>query len=160
VASSEPVSLPVRRWQALADQQGTGLDEDEGEAVSLDKQAQAVAGVVKRVEAGAGGGMWGRQAGAVGRGHGQGAEVPRGTRRNGRGVAATAGGRLLATAGNEGKVRLWDAGAREELARVELVAPGWSVALDPGRRCLAAGDRGGAVKVWAVARLLRKVGGR
>jgi WD40 repeat protein len=72
------------------------------------------------------------------------------------GVAASAGGKLLATAGSEGKVRLWDASLGKELASLELDAPAWSVALDPDGRYLAAGDRGGAVKVWEVTRLLRR----
>jgi WD40 repeat protein len=57
-------------------------------------------------------------------------------------------------------VRLWDAGAGKELARLELGAPAWSVALDPDGRYLAVGDHDGAVKVWEVSRLLRQKGGR
>jgi hypothetical protein len=155
MASSGSVSLPARRWQALAGQQGTGLDEDEGEAVSLDKPAQDVAGVVKRVEAGPGG-VRGRQAGAGGRGLGQGAEGPVEHIGTVEGVAATADGRLLATVGSEGRGRLWDARADKELARLELDAPAWSVALDPDGRYLALGDSSGAVKVWEVSRLLRR----
>ena len=72
------------------------------------------------------------------------------------GVAASADGKLLATAGSEGNLRLWDAGADKELARLEVDAPVWSVALDPDGRYLAAGDKAGAVKVWEVTRLLRR----
>ena len=63
---------------------------------------------------------------------------------------------MLATAGSEGKVRLWDARADKELLSLELGASAWSVALDPDGRYLAAGDGGGAVKVWEVTRLLRR----
>jgi len=59
-----------------------------------------------------------------------------------------------------GKVRLWDAGAGKELARAEVDAPAWSVALAPDGRYLAAGDKAGAVKVWEVSRLLRRKGQR
>jgi WD40 repeat protein len=76
------------------------------------------------------------------------------------GVAAGADGKLLATAGSEGKVRLWDARAGKELARLELDAPAWSVALDADSRYLAAGDQTWAIKVWEVARLLRRKVGR
>ena len=57
-------------------------------------------------------------------------------------------------------MRLWDAGAGKELARLELDAPAWSVALDPDGRYLAVRDHAGAVKVWEVSRLLRQKGGR
>jgi WD40 repeat protein len=63
---------------------------------------------------------------------------------------------LLATAGSEGKVRLWDARADKELARLELEAPAWSMALGSDGRHLAAGDSSGAIKVWEVSRLLRR----
>jgi WD40 repeat protein len=72
------------------------------------------------------------------------------------GVAASADGKLLATAGSEGKVRLWDARADKELGRVELEAPAWSVALAPDGRYIAMGDHSGGVKVWEVSRLLRR----
>ena len=76
------------------------------------------------------------------------------------GVAASADGKLLATAGSEGKVRLWDARADKERARLDLDAPAWSVALAPDGRYLAAGDHNGGVKVWEVSRLLRRKGQR
>jgi WD40 repeat protein len=76
------------------------------------------------------------------------------------GVAASADDKLLATAGSEGRVRLWDVRADKELSSLELGASAWSVALDPDGRYLAAGDSNGVVKVWEVSRLLRPKGGR
>jgi WD40 repeat protein len=71
-------------------------------------------------------------------------------------MAFSPDGRLLATAGGDGAVRLWDLGTNTELRRVG--GPGdrlTGVAFSPDGRLLAASGTDADVRLWDLAEILR-----
>jgi WD40 repeat protein len=71
-------------------------------------------------------------------------------------VALTNDGQTMATTSSDGTVRLWNAGAGREQARLELkgknaLAEGLCVALSPDGRILAAGGDDGLIRLWKVS---------
>src|SRR5207302_5525883 len=84
-------------------------------------------------------------------GSGMPAPLPNG-RGSGAGVAFSANGRLLATAGGDKSVSVWNAGTGQELYRLEGagdVIP--SVAFSPNGQWLAAADAAGTLQLWDTA---------
>ena len=67
--------------------------------------------------------------------------------------AAATGDRLLATAGGDSTVRLWDATEGKQLAALRVGAAALSVAFSPDGGILAAGDYRGRLTLWKVAGL-------
>ena len=69
-----------------------------------------------------------------------------------RAIALSQDGRLVATAGEDGTTRLWDADRGTQVA-VDLSHPAtvWSAAFSPDSRLLATGDEAGAVRLWETA---------
>jgi WD40 repeat protein/transcriptional regulator with XRE-family HTH domain len=59
------------------------------------------------------------------------------------------GGRLLASGGADGTLRVWEVSTRRLLADLEgHTSAVWGVALDPGSRMLASGSEDGAIRLW------------
>lgn len=60
-------------------------------------------------------------------------------------------GRLAATIDNDGLVRVWDTGSRDEIARIESAKAVRAIALSNDGRWLATLENAGIVRLWALA---------
>jgi WD40 repeat protein len=74
------------------------------------------------------------------------------------GIAATRGGKLLASTSGDKTVRLWDTAAGKQLFALNLDTFAESVAFSPDGKLLAVGDREGTIRLWSVAKLLAHKG--
>jgi WD40 repeat protein len=75
-------------------------------------------------------------------------------------VAFSPDGRTLATAANDGRVKFWDLGSRNERRTIDVARPVASIAFSPGGETLASlEDFGKTVKLWEMAsgRLTREL---
>jgi WD40 repeat protein len=73
-------------------------------------------------------------------------------------VAPAGAGKLLASASQDGTVRLWDTAKQEQRLVLKLGNPVWCVAFSSDGKLLAAGDDKGTIRLWSVPRLLASKG--
>jgi WD40 repeat protein len=68
-------------------------------------------------------------------------------------LAFGSGGKMLATAGADGRVRLWDAGTEQETGAPMTAgpAPAYALAFSPDGRTLATAGADGNIRLWDVA---------
>jgi WD40 repeat protein len=73
-------------------------------------------------------------------------------------VAFSADGQVLASAGADGAIRIWDVPTGQERAHLQgHTEPVWGITFSPDGKTLAAGSRDGTVKLWEVATWLVRI---
>jgi len=66
----------------------------------------------------------------------------------GRAVALSGDGRLVASGGADGSIRLWDGVSAEHLTTMHCIGEIWGVALSRDGQLLASGGDDGMVRLW------------